>query len=233
MLGMQLSEVARRSRRPSPRAPSGRDGSTAASDRRSAEFWCWKAASSSSMSPFMWKNVYGCAAGDERSWRWRRRLRQSPDGDARRGGRPLLEDLARFEQAYVGVAAIQVVADHVQQAGQQRRAHVSRFFAQRIGQGQRLACSIRSRLCLGGFPKVLASCSEMKVIEMALVVAEREHGLANLGVLRLVGQRRPLRRRTTAACWGTCCSRRCAPALPADRSRARRRDARWELTRTR
>ena len=79
----------------------------------------------------------------------------------------LLEDLAGFEQAHVGVAAIQVVTHHVQQAGQQRGAHVARLFAQRIGDGQRLASGAPPKpFCLGGVPKVLASCSEMKVIEM-------------------------------------------------------------------
>src|ERR1039458_7224925 len=50
----------------------------------------------------------------------------------------LLEDLAGLEEPYVGVAAVQVVTHHVQQAGTERGAQVSRLFAQRIGDGQRL-----------------------------------------------------------------------------------------------
>ncbi len=89
-----------------------------------------------------------------------------------------LEYLARLEQAHVAGAAIQVVADHVQQAGHQRVAHVARFFAQRIGQCQRF-CAAEHLGVFGGDERD----------RDGLVVAQRQHGLAHPRVLRLVGQR--------------------------------------------
>ena len=61
----------------------------------------------------------------------------------------LLEDFARFEQAHVRCSAIQVVADHVDEPGQQRRPHVGRFFVQRIRDRQRLGYGCCT---LGGCP---------------------------------------------------------------------------------
>src|SRR5271157_5117464 len=90
----------------------------------------------------------------------------------------LLEDLARFKQTHVGVAAVQVVANHVEQTGQHRGAQVARLFTHRIGDRQRLTPAESLRLLLRD-----------EGDRDGLVVTEREHGVAHLGVLWLVGQR--------------------------------------------
>src|ERR1035438_4838735 len=90
----------------------------------------------------------------------------------------LLEYLTGLEQPHVRVAAIHVVSHHVQQAGDKRGAQIARLITQRIGDGPRLASAEGLGLRPGD-----------EGDRNALVVAEREHGLANLRILRLVGQR--------------------------------------------
>src|SRR5271165_4638363 len=102
----------------------------------------------------------------------------------------LLEDLTRLEQSHVGVAAVQVVADHVEQAGEHRRAHVPRLFAERIGDGQRLGgCPTQASFAWVGVSEHLRFLLRDERDRYGLVVAERQHGLAHLGVLQLVSQR--------------------------------------------
>src|SRR5271157_3760881 len=110
----------------------------------------------------MWKKVYGCAA----EWTLFATIAA------------LLEDLARFKQTHVGIAAVQVVANHVEQTGQHRGAQVARLFTHRIGDRQRLTPAESLRLLLRD-----------EGDRDGLVVTERQHGVAHLRVLRLVGQR--------------------------------------------
>src|SRR5271157_2055251 len=88
----------------------------------------------------------------------------------------LLEDLARFKQPHVGMAAVQVVANHVEQTGQHRGAQVARLFTHRIGDRQRLTSE--------GLRLLLRDERDRD----GLVVPEREHGVAHLRVLWLVRQ---------------------------------------------
>ncbi len=88
------------------------------------------------------------------------------------------EDLSCFKQAHVIVAAVKVVRNHIKQAGQQRVAHEACFFVQRISQQQRV-----------GSAEGVSVLFRDEGDRDGFVVAQRQHGIAQLGVLLLVGQR--------------------------------------------